>query len=39
MAFKATKNRIFIQEQVIDAKKDLFTSEEALSDFQKKHLS
>ena len=38
MAFKATKNRIFIQEQVANAKKDLFTSEEALSDFQKKHL-
>jgi len=37
MALKATKNRIFIEEQVANAKKDLFASEEALSDFQKNH--
>ena len=37
MSFKAKKNRVFIEEQLNSAKKDLFLSEEALSEFLKQN--
>ena len=37
MTTQATKNRVFIQNQLDDAKKELFMSEEKLSEFQKNH--
>jgi len=37
MSFKATKNREFIEQQLANAKADLYESEEELSDFMKTH--
>lgn len=37
MSFKATKNRKFIEQQLQNAKADLYASEEKLSDFMKTH--
>ena len=37
MSFKATKNREFIEQQLSNAKADLYRSEEELSDFMKTH--
>jgi len=37
MSFKATKNREFIEQQLENAKSDLYKSEEELSDFMKTH--
>ena len=37
MSFKATKNRKFIEQQLLNAKEDLYLSEEKLSDFMKTH--
>ena len=37
MSFKATKNRKFIEQQLLSAKADLYESEEELSEFMKDH--
>ena len=37
MSFKATKNRKFIEQQLLSAKADLYDSEEELSEFMKDH--
>ena len=37
MSFKATKNRKFIEQQLLNAKVDLYNSEEKLSEFMKTH--
>ncbi|MAV89085.1 MAG: hypothetical protein CBD21_00880 [bacterium TMED161] len=37
MSFKATKNRKFIEQQLLSAKVDLYESEEELSEFMKAH--
>jgi len=37
MSFKATKNREFIEQQLLNAKADLYQSEEELSEFMKTH--